>query len=93
MPTLVSGVLDAMESNTPTPLVLAAPAASAAFKKRESWCEGYVSRLIAGTPDRGSLPLDLRPTHRFETEFNSCKLNPQQYEAETLGEIEVIKKS
>src|SRR5690349_18099267 len=59
-----------------------APAASAAYDQRERWCEQYVAWLVANSP-RPPLPSDVRPTHVFEVEFNSCKPNPQDYERET----------
>lgn len=61
------------------PAVDAPPDADAPFDTRESWCDARVARLIATTP---ALPVagDIRPTHLFETEMSSCKLDPQQYE-------------
>jgi hypothetical protein len=63
----------------------AAPDANAPLELRESWCDARVSSLIAGAPG-APLPEDVRPTHRFETEFNSCKLDPQEYERQTRNE-------
>lgn len=61
----------------------APPAASAQFDVRAAWCEQYVDWLISHEPRPNALPTDVRPTHLFEIEFNSCKPNPQQYERET----------
>ena len=69
----------------PTP----APAAAAAFEQREDWCQNYASWLITNTPAQAT-PSDVRPTQRFETEFNSCKLDPQQYEQETRADAQQI---
>jgi hypothetical protein len=82
---------DPIDANAPASQTLEAPAAGATFSQRETWCDSYVRRLIAETPDREPLPLDLRPTHLFETEFNSCTLDPREYERETLGAVEDAK--
>ena len=67
------------------PPIDAAPSADASFESRESWCDARVSSLTAEAPG-GPLPEDVRPTHRWETEFNSCKLDPQEYERQTRTE-------
>lgn len=59
------------------------PAATASFTERESWCERYANWLIAQTPTQGPIPADVRPTQRFENEFNSCKPDPREYEQQT----------
>ena len=69
------------QTNTPP------PSAAAPFEKRESWCDAYVSSLVAPAPDI-SLPADVRPTHHFETEFNACKLDPQEYARQTRDDGE-----
>ena len=66
---------------------LPAPAASASFEARETWCEQYAAWLVAQTPQQGPLPADVRPTQRFEVEFNSCKPDPREYERQTLAEL------
>lgn len=63
-----------------------APAASASFEARETWCQRYAAWYVQHTPATAA-PSDVSPTHRFEVEFNSCKLDPQQYERDTLAEI------
>ena len=66
----------------------AAPAATASFQTRQVWCEQYASWVIAQTPTQGPIPSDVRPTHRFEVEFNSCKPDPRRYQRQTRAEIE-----
>jgi hypothetical protein len=68
--------------------VEATPAATASFEQRESWCQKYAAWFVAQTPVEGARPTDQRPTQRVETEINSCKLDPRQYERETLAELE-----
>jgi hypothetical protein len=67
--------------------VEAAPAATAAFEQRESWCQKYASWFVERTPVVGASPTDVRPTQRVENEINYCKLDPRQYERETLAEL------
>jgi hypothetical protein len=64
------------------------PTASAQFDVREAWCEQYVDWLLSHEP-KPALPTDVRPTHLFEIEFNSCKPNPQQYERETRQQADL----
>ncbi len=64
-----------------------APIAAAPFEAREAWCQDYVAWFVGETPAARPAPADVRPTHRLEVEFNSCKLDPQQYERETLAEL------
>ncbi len=64
-----------------------APGAAAAFEAREAWCQDYVAWFIGETPAARPAPADVRPTHRLEVELNSCKLDPQEYERDTLAEI------
>jgi hypothetical protein len=65
----------------------APPASTAAFDEREAWCLDYTGWFIAQLPDEGTPPADVRPTQRFESEFNSCKLNPHEYERLTRTEV------
>lgn len=65
-----------------------APAAASAIETRESWCTKYAAWFIAQTPAPTNTPADARPTQRMETELSSCKLDPQQYERETLAELQ-----
>ncbi|WP_156767667.1 hypothetical protein [Candidatus Viadribacter manganicus] len=75
-----------------TPSYAAPPSADAPFEQRESWCDAYVSRLIPAAPEIVS-PEDIGQTHRFEVEFNACKLDPQEYRRQTLEETERIPES
>lgn len=65
----------------------ASPASTAAFDQREAWCLDYTEWFIAQLPDEGTPAADVRPTQRVETEFNSCKLDPQEYERLTRTEV------
>lgn len=62
-----------------------APAASAPVEQRQNWCQQYAAWFVSHTPEAGQAP-DARATHRFEVELNSCTLDPQGYERETLAE-------
>ena len=64
------------------------PAATAPFTEREMWCERYASWLVEHAGVEGPLPSDVRPTQRFENEFNSCKPDPREYERQTRAEID-----
>jgi hypothetical protein len=65
----------------------AAPQATASFEAREAWCLDYAHWFVATTPAPEVHPADVAPNHRFEVELNSCKLDPQAYERDTLAEI------
>jgi hypothetical protein len=64
-----------------------APQATASFEARESWCQKYAEWFVERTPPANVAPSDVAPTRRFEVEFNSCKLDPQRYERDTLAEL------
>lgn len=64
-----------------------APAATAPFDQRESWCMDYTAWFVARVPEETSRPSDVRPTQRVENEMNYCKLDPREYERETLAEL------
>lgn len=63
------------------------PRASAAFKQRNDWCQSYAAWFVSQMPEAGPLPLDVRPTHRIETEVQFCQLDPRQYELLTTEEL------
>lgn len=63
------------------------PAATASFIERETWCQRYAAWVVAQNPTQGAVPADVRPTQRFENEFNSCKPDPRDYERVTRDEI------
>lgn len=66
-----------------------APPATAPYEKRAAWSERYVSWFLAQTPRPvGAMPPDVDATHRYEVEFNSCVLDPQDYERDTRIEVE-----
>lgn len=64
-----------------------APIAAAPFEAREAWCQDYVAWFVGETPVARPAPADVRPTHRLEVELNSCKLDPREYERQTLAEL------
>jgi len=64
------------------------PQATAPFPTREAWCENYAAWVVSQEQQDGATPADVRPTHQFEVEFNSCKPNPAEYEQQTLAEID-----
>jgi len=70
------------------PPVRPAPTAVAPIDDRAEWCEEYARWLVAMTPSTTPLPADVRPTQRLEVEFNSCKLDPQEYERDTRAEAD-----
>lgn len=70
-----------------------APAASAPIQQRQAWCQQYAAWFVSHTPPaQGDAP-DARATHRFEVELNSCTLNPQAYERQTVAEVNTTTES
>lgn len=55
------------------------PSADAPYDMRAAWSDLYVRWLIEETPQEGLSPTDVRATHRYEVEFNSCVADPQAY--------------
>lgn len=90
----LAGLMLASASASATPDVspptVAPPAATAPVAQRQAWCEQYVAWFVTNTPHPAPLPPDVRPTHLFEIEFNSCKLDPQTYERETHAQAAMI---
>jgi len=64
----------------------AAPNAAAPVELRQAWCQQYAAWFVSHTPEAQTAP-DARATHRFEVELNSCTLDPQAYERQTLAEV------
>jgi hypothetical protein len=64
-----------------------APAANAAFELREAWCMKYAEWFVSQRPTQGARPADVRATQQLENELSYCKLDPQQYERETIAEL------
>lgn len=90
-PIFVAAVLAApaalAQEPAPTKPLTPPPAASASFEQREMWCNEYAAWFVAGTPgSTAPAPADVRPSHEFEVEFSSCKIDPQQYEHDTREE-------
>lgn len=65
----------------------AAPAATAPIEQRDDWCRKYAVWFAeqASPTARAS---DVRSTHLVETEINYCLLDPQEYERETVAEMD-----
>jgi hypothetical protein len=64
------------------------PEATAAFAEREDWCQNYAAWYVSrapSTPTKSSA--DVRDTQRIENEINYCKLDPKEYERQTLAEL------
>lgn len=68
-----------------------APSASAPYDVRAAWSRDYVMWFIAKMPEDGALPPDVRDTHRFEIEFETCVADPAAYERQTLAELRLRK--
>jgi len=68
-----------------------APADTAPLEMREAWCQQYTAWVIQSQPMQSPLPPDVRPTQRFESEFNSCQRNPREYERVTIAELRMLK--
>ena len=68
-----------------------APSAHAPYDVRAEWSSDYVAWFIAQVPQEGDLPRDVRDTHRFEIEFETCVSDPQTYERQTLAELGQLK--
>ena len=77
----------ALAQPAPERPAIAAPAAGAPIETRQAWCTDYAAWFIAHTPDPAPAA-GTRATQRFETELNSCVLDPQTYERQTLAEVE-----
>lgn len=88
---LVAGALALSSLAAAEPLperpATAAPAAGAPVEQRQAWCQQYAAWFVSHTPPvQGEAP-DARATHRFEVELNSCTLDPQAYERQTLAQV------
>lgn len=68
-----------------------APSADAPYDVRAQWSRDYVVWFIAQTPQDGALPQDVRDTHRFEIEFETCVSDPAAYEAQTRTELRQVR--
>lgn len=64
-----------------------APTASAPFEQREVWCQKYAAWFVERSPSETPTPADVRASHRLEIELQSCKLDPREYERQTLAEL------
>jgi hypothetical protein len=65
-----------------------APEATAPFETREGWCQSYAAWYVSRVPATPTNPsADVRGTQRIENEINYCKLDPKEYERQTLAEL------
>jgi hypothetical protein len=72
----------------PSRPALPAPEAAAPFEAREDWCQKYAAWFVARVPSTRTNPsADVRSTQRIENEINYCKLDPKEYERQTLAEL------
>jgi hypothetical protein len=62
------------------------PPASAPFAVREAWCQKYSFWVVSHLHYGVEASAEARPTQQFENEFNSCKLDPEEYERQTRVE-------
>ena len=63
------------------------PPADADDEERAAWSELYVMWFIGETGGLGRTPPDVRPSHRYEVEFNACVLDPQAYVRDIREEL------
>lgn len=76
-----------LETPTPSPaLPDGPPSAFAPFAVREAWCQKYSFWVVSELNYGVMAPAESRPTQQFENEFNSCKLDPEEYERQTRAE-------
>jgi hypothetical protein len=72
----------------PSRPALPAPEATAPFEAREDWCQKYAAWYVSNAPATRTNPsADVRSTQRIENEINYCKLDPKEYERQTLAEL------
>lgn len=64
-----------------------APPRSAPYETRAAWSERYVAWFIERVEPEGARPSDVPPTHEYTVEFNTCVLDPQEYERQTQAEL------
>lgn len=64
-----------------------APSKSASYFDRADWSTRYVSWYLGQIEADDPSPADVRSTHLYQVEFNSCLLDPQLYEQQTQQEL------
>jgi hypothetical protein len=55
------------------------PSPDAPYEERAAWSERCVNWMLGEAPQQGVTPTDVRATHRYEIEFNSCVADPEAY--------------
>jgi hypothetical protein len=63
------------------------PRADAPYEERAEWSAHYVGWIVGTVPLEGQLPKDVRPTQRYEVEFNSCVADPDAYVRAMASEL------
>jgi hypothetical protein len=64
------------------------PAATDSIEQRREFAMSYVAWFLSQqSVSATSAPPDIRATHRWEIEFNSCVLDPVRYVADTRYEL------
>lgn len=85
---LASVATTAISQIPPSRPAMPAPEATASFEARETWCQGYAAWYVFRVPSTLTNPsADVRGTQRIENEINYCKLDPREYERQTLAEL------
>jgi hypothetical protein len=65
----------------------APPSAQARYEDRAEWSARFVTWVLSETPQEGTTPIDVRATHLYEIEFNSCVADPEAYAREIEDEL------
>lgn len=76
-----------LEGPVAAPSFRSPPSAAADYADRAAWSERYVAWFISQTGGYGRPPADVRLTHRYEIEFQSCLLDPPRYLEMTRAEL------
>jgi hypothetical protein len=85
---LASATTAAIAQAPPSRPALPPPEATAPFEAREDWCQKYAAWYVSRAPSTLTNPsADVRGTQRIENEINYCKLDPKEYERQTLAEL------
>jgi hypothetical protein len=60
-----------------------APPADAPYDERAAWAERYIAWYLMHAPS----PPEVDRDHLYQVEFNTCVLDPQEYERDTQVEL------
>lgn len=78
------------QTDTPQRPTTPAPAESASVEARQDWCAAYVAWFVSRMPEQRNLPQDAREGHLTEVEYQFCVLDPQDYQRQSLAELERV---